>query len=181
MKKTHFLNKVMLLALFVIYLYALIRIILFKFRMPDMTFFQREIGAPNVLLYTLLRGNLIPFKTILINIHSLSWHDFSNFVGNILVFIPFGVFLVLLSKNRGMSFMGVFALSLGLSLSLESLQVVYSIGIFDVDDLILNTFGGVLGYVAIKFYDKVYGKFTVNTSSILQDRESVEKQEFHNI
>jgi len=64
---------------------------------------------------------------------------------------------------------------------LECLQVVFSIGIFDVDDLILNTSGGLLGYCAFKLYDKVYSKFIVYTSSIVQDRDIVENQEFKNI
>ena len=37
-------------------------------------------------------------------------------------------------------------MSLGLSLSLECLQLIFSIGSFDVDDLILNVSGGLLGY-----------------------------------
>lgn len=43
-------------------------------------------------------------------------------------------------------------------------------------DLILNTSGGLLGYCAIKLYSNI-----VNTSSIIQDRDIVEKQEFKNI
>ena len=169
------LNRIIVLALFVFYMYALLRIILFKFYWRDMTFLwhqlQRNLGNPDNLMYQLQRGNFIPLKTIFINIQSLpGWHDLINLVGNIAAFIPFGMFLVLLSKNKGMSFIGVLALSLSLSLYLECSQVVFSLGIFDVDDLILNTSGGLLGYCAIKLYDKVYSKFIVNTSSIVQDR-----------
>jgi glycopeptide antibiotics resistance protein len=81
------------------------------------------------------------------------------------------MFLVLLSKNKRMSFIGVLTRSLSLTLCIECFQMVFSIGIFDVDDLILNTSGGLLGYCAIKLYDK----FIVNTSGI------VENQEFKNI
>jgi len=181
MKKTKLMNRIIVLALFVFYMYALLRIILFKFRWRDMNFLmyqlQRNLGNPDNLMYQLQRGNFIPFKTMFINIQSLSWHDLSNLVGNIALFIPFGMFLVLLSKNKGMSFIGVLARSLSLSLCLECLQVVFSIGIFDVDDLILNTSGGLLGYCAFK----LYGKFIVITSSIVQDRDIVENQEFKNI
>ena len=137
-------------------MYTLVRIILFKFHWMDMTLLwhhlQRTFANPDRLTYQLQSGNFIPFKTIFINIESLSlWHDFSNLVGNIASFIPFGIFLVLLSKNKRISIKSVLALSLSLSLSLECLQVLSSLGIFDVDDLILNTFGGLLGYGAIKF------------------------------
>ncbi|MGG3838735.1 VanZ family protein [Paenibacillus thiaminolyticus] len=186
MKKTKLLNRIIVLALFVFYMYTLLRIILFKFYWRDMTFLwhqlQRNLGNPDNLMYQLQRGNFIPLKTIFINIQSLpGWHDLINLVGNISAFIPFGMFLVLLSKNKGMSFIGVLALSLSLSLYLECSQVVFSLGIFDVDDLILNTSGGLLGYCAIKLYDKVYSKFIVNTTSIVQDRDIVENQEFKNI
>jgi glycopeptide antibiotics resistance protein len=40
---------------------------------------------------------------MLININSLSLHDLANLVGNIALFIPYGVFLVVLSKNKAIS------------------------------------------------------------------------------
>jgi glycopeptide antibiotics resistance protein len=171
MKKMKLMNRIIVLVLFAFYMYALIRIILFKFHWREMNFLiyqlQSNLGNPDNLMYQLQKGNFIPFKTIFINIQSLSgWHDLSNLVGNIVAFIPFGMFLVFLSKNKGMSFIGVFARSFTLSLCIEYLQGVFSLGIFDVDDLILNTFGGLLGYCAIKLYDKVYSKFLVNASGI---------------
>ncbi|QCR33468.1 VanZ family protein [Lysinibacillus sp. SGAir0095] len=182
MKKMKFLNRIIILALFTFYMYALFRIILFKFRWRDMTFLwqqlQRNLENPDNLMYQLQRGNLIPFKTMFINIQSLSWHDLSNLLGNIGLFAPFGMFLILLSKNKGMSIIGVLALSFSLSLYLECLQIIFSLGIFDVDDLILNTSGGLLGYGVIKLYDKINNKFTVDTPSIVKNRNIVEKQEF---
>ncbi|MGG0175120.1 VanZ family protein [Gottfriedia acidiceleris] len=183
MKIIKLMNKIFVSALFVFYMYALIRVILFKYRWRDLSFLlyqlQTNLGNPVNLINELKMGNLIPFKTIFINIHSLSsWPDFSNLVGNIVAFIPFGMFLVLLSKNRGMSFISVFISSLSFSLCIESLQVVFSLGIFDVDDLILNSSGGLLGYCAIKLCDKVYNKLIVNTSNSVQDREMIDKQEF---
>ncbi|MBV7504834.1 VanZ family protein [Bacillus sp. sid0103] len=181
MKKTKLMNSIIVPALFVFYMYALLKIILFKFRWRDLTFLwhqlQKNLGNSVNLMNQLQLGNFIPFKSISNNIQNLSSHDLINLVGNIAVFIPFGMFLVLLSKNKGMSFIGVLARSLSLSLCLECLQVVFSIGIFDVDDLILNTFGGLLGYCVFKLYDK----FIVITSSIVQDRDIVENQEFKNI
>jgi len=175
MKKTNLINKIIVLGLFVFYMYELLRIILFKFRWRDMTFLmyqlQSNLGNPDILMYHLQKVNVIPFKTIYINIQNPSWHDLSNLVGNIIMFIPFGMFLVLLSKNKGLSFIGVLARSLSLSLCLECLQFVFSIGVFDVDDLILNTAGGLLGYCIIKLYNKII----VITSRIVRDRDIVEK------
>ncbi|MEH7350070.1 VanZ family protein [Gottfriedia acidiceleris] len=182
MKKIKLMNKIFVSALLVFYMYAVIRVILFKFRWRDLTFLsyqlQTNLGNPANLINEIKLGNFIPFKTMYINIQSLSsWPDFSNLIGNIIAFIPFGLFLVFLSKNREMSFIGVFGRSLIFSFCLESLQVVFSLGIFDVDDLMLNTSGGLLGYCAFKLCDKVYNKF-IDSSGGVQDREIVNKQEF---
>ncbi|PGL72190.1 VanZ family protein [Bacillus sp. AFS055030] len=179
MKIVKLMNKLIVFALFAFYLYAIIRVILFKFRFRDLTYLtdqlQTNLGNPVHLINEFKMGNFIPFKTIFLNSHRLSsWPDFSNLVGNIVAFIPFGMFLILLSKNRGMSFGGVFVGSFCFTLCIESLQVVFSLGVFDVDDLILNTFGGLLGYCAIKLCDTVYNKF-IHTSSSIQDREIVDK------
>lgn len=68
-----------------------------------------------------------------------------NILGNIVAFIPFGCMLPILSpKNR--KFFYVFLLSLELTLTIELLQLLLKVGIFDVDDILLNTLGGIIGY-----------------------------------
>lgn len=70
---------------------------------------------------------------------------FSNLFGNILIFVPFGFFISMASSSR--SFFKALFNSLGLSLCVEVLQLVTRVGSFDVDDILLNTIGGVLGYI----------------------------------
>ena len=70
---------------------------------------------------------------------------FSNLFGNILIFVPFGFFIAMASSSR--SFFKALFNSLGLSLCVEILQLVTRVGSFDVDDILLNTIGGVLGYI----------------------------------
>lgn len=70
---------------------------------------------------------------------------FTNLFGNILIFMPFGFFISMASKSRGF-FMTLFY-SFGLSLCVEVFQLITKVGCFDVDDLLLNTIGGVLGYI----------------------------------
>ena len=69
----------------------------------------------------------------------------TNLLGNILIFIPFGFFMPMASRYR--SFTGTVFYSFGLSLCVELFQLVTMVGSFDVDDLLLNTIGGVLGYL----------------------------------
>ena len=70
---------------------------------------------------------------------------FSNLFGNILIFMPFGYFLTMAGKSR--SFFRTLFYSMGLSLCVEVLQLLTRVGSFDVDDIFLNTIGGVLGFV----------------------------------
>ncbi|WP_342527292.1 VanZ family protein [Chryseomicrobium sp. FSL W7-1435] len=116
----------------------------------------------------LSRINPIPILTI----------DIATFVLNIIMFIPFGVYQWLLVKKDKISWEPVVISSLLFSLSIEVLQLLMYI-IFnsarsvDVNDLIANTLGGVLGYLAMKFISKnVYFKewidqFKVSMKSLI--------------
>ena len=85
-----------------------------------------------------------------VGVRSGSWTLFLwNVVGNVCVFIPFGMFLPRLFKRcRNVFF--VTLLSLELSLIVEVTQLVTRVGSFDVDDLLLTTIGGILGYLIYK-------------------------------
>lgn len=69
-----------------------------------------------------------------------------NLLGNIAAFIPFGLFVPLLSHKQRHCWR-VVLLSFDFSLIVELLQLVSKVGSFDVDDLLLNTIGGLVGYL----------------------------------
>ena len=69
----------------------------------------------------------------------------TNLFGNVLIFLPFGFFMPMASKHR--SFLNTSFYSLALSLIVEISQLFMKVGCFDVDDLLLNTIGGMLGYI----------------------------------
>ena len=108
--------------------------------------------------------NLVPFLEI-----KRFWQNrelighfavFINLAGNVLAFVPFGFFLPMLGSHaRGLFRMGLF--SFEFSLLVETIQLVSKVGSFDVDDLMLNTLGGILGYVIFSWCNyirrKVYG------------------------
>lgn len=93
--------------------------------------------------------NLIPFREMLRFIKyrkTLGMYAvLLNIVGNVVAFIPFGVFLPMVAvKCR--SFWRTALYSLELSLLAELWQLVFRVGCFDVDDLMLNTLGGMVGF-----------------------------------
>ena len=98
--------------------------------------------------------NLIPFRTISLYLHSgyAKTAALHNVWGNIAVFVPMGIYLALLQKNKG----GVLSLLLAglISMSFEALQYILMRGASDVDDVLLNTFGALIviaGYKCLAF------------------------------
>ena len=87
-------------------------------------------------------NNFIPFKEIL-RYNMTSRLFFKNVVGNMLLFLPFGFFISYYLKNTK-PFLTLL-LTVIASVSIEVVQM--SIGrVFDVDDIILNVCGGMIGY-----------------------------------
>lgn len=111
------------------------------------------LSAYRVSVNGLLTYNLVPFKTIVgyfAHFTHLSLTD--QFVGNILAFVPFGFFLPLLSIRLRSSFILIVGLTFGSSLLVEVIQFFTRVGAFDVDDLLLNTIGGIVGYFLSRVY-----------------------------
>ena len=109
---------------------------------------QKEIGFGNSAI------NLIPFKTI--SEFLFSSHDFEqaiiiNLLGNIFFFTPFGLFIYFLfPKHRTFKLLLCYGLLLTLFIEVTQLGVGRSV---DIDDVILNTIGVLIGYVLAKFYE----------------------------
>lgn len=78
-----------------------------------------------------------------------------NIVGNVAAFVPFGVFLPFFSA-RNRKFWRTVYYSFELSLFVEVLQLIFRVGSFDVDDLLLNTVGGMLGFLVYTFTKHVW-------------------------
>lgn len=68
-----------------------------------------------------------------------------NIIGNVTMFIPSGIVLPIIYKELNSFWKAVGAGAL-LSLSIEILQLPFSVRASDVDDLILNTVGVAIGY-----------------------------------
>ncbi len=68
-----------------------------------------------------------------------------NLGGNVLAFAPFGFMLPVVIRKRK-CFFDAAMLSFLLSFCIETIQLTFRVGSFDVDDLLLNTVGGILGY-----------------------------------
>jgi glycopeptide antibiotics resistance protein len=123
-------------------LFALYLILLFY-----LLFFSEKLGR--TVVTEQYRYNLTLFREIrrYYNLrHSEPKMFLLNIFGNVAAFVPFG-YLVPKLKQRRTSFFFTALFSFELSLCVELLQLVFKLGCFDVDDLLLNTLGGMLGYL----------------------------------
>lgn len=68
-----------------------------------------------------------------------------NILGNIFAFSPFGMLLPILSV-RVCRWWKMLVLSFLATMCIECTQLVTRLGVFDVDDLFMNTLGGMIGY-----------------------------------
>lgn len=117
--------------------------------------------------------NLEPFKEIrrfIVYRHVVGMKSFFlNIIGNMAGFMPFGFFLPVISR-RSRRFYNTVLLSFLFSLSIETVQLVFKVGSFDVDDMILNTLGGFFGFLLYKI---------VQTIRIRRRRHAAEKGVLH--
>lgn len=110
-------------------------------------FFSEDFGRTNP-----NRGyayNLAPFKEIM---RFITYYEtlgmkavVVNLAGNVIAFMPFGFFMPVVSR-RSRGPVRIIFLGFGFSLMLETIQLVFKVGSYDVDDLILNTLGAAIGF-----------------------------------
>jgi glycopeptide antibiotics resistance protein len=91
-------------------------------------------------------ANLVPFKTIVPQITGQGSHliDMVNLIGNIIPFMPIGLLSPLVF--RSISWQRALVLGLVTGLTFEVMEVIFRVGIFDVDDVMMNAFGIMAGY-----------------------------------
>lgn len=110
-------------------------------------FFAENMGRTGAEAY---RYNYIPFKEIkrfVTHVNVLGPAVvLANVLGNVLVFVPFGYFVPRLVKN-GMGVVYTTILSMEFSAIIEIMQLITKTGSCDIDDVILNTIGGIVGYI----------------------------------
>ena len=118
--------------IFLVYIFVVLKLTVFR----ETTLAVREI---NLTLFTDL---IKVYKT------GTTWQFIRLFVGNIVWFVPWGLFIPMIRKSNF-----IFTLLSGFTFSLviEALQFTFKKGLFELDDLILNTIGVIIGYFLYLF------------------------------
>ncbi|MGY3778640.1 VanZ family protein [Isobaculum melis] len=129
-------NKEIILWLFVFYVILLYQLTVFRWGFNFSTAFEQ--------LRSLDHVNWQPFVETLKLTNGLTLFDFIyNLFGNIFWFVPMGLMLpALLKKSKQIK---TLLIGFGVSLSIEVMQFIFQTGISDIDDVIFNTLGTLLG------------------------------------
>ncbi len=147
--KNQKLCKIILSVIFAVYCLALIYILFLRSG-------HRHLSYIN---YLKTSYNLIPFKSVAYYFSRFANHQMNfvtfvaNMLGNLLLFFPMGVLLPNFTpKVRGGKFI---VLGVGMIVAVELIQYFSTLGALDIDDVILNSVGLVLGYFAFVLLSKV--------------------------
>lgn len=124
---------------YIIYLIWILRITVFRPSMGLGHFFSGKM-------------NMTLFQEYLPLIRNGAWRRVVYlFVGNIVCFIPFGLYLQWHKKRRLVT---IALIGLLFSLFIETMQYILGTGISELDDLILNTLGAVAGALLSRFWKR---------------------------
>lgn len=133
-KKTFILYKEIFYLFFLIYTLCLFQIVTFE----DQSLYVSG-------------NNLVPFQEIMR--YKLGSRLFiKNVIGNIIMFIPYGIFASLYTKLDKP--FHAFCLVLFASATVETTQLIIG-RVFDIDDIILNVIGGMIGYFIYRAADNI--------------------------
>ncbi|MBQ7841420.1 MAG: VanZ family protein [Lachnospiraceae bacterium] len=140
-------TKRILWAVFLIYFLILLKVIVFKPSLSQLIEITRS-WEKGVILEGLDTANFTLFKTIKMYIRY--WgrlNSFENLFGNVLCFVPLGFLLPFFQKESRhwwVMLINAFLLVCGI----EVFQLITAYGAFDVDDILLNCLGAMIGHLA---------------------------------
>ncbi|MGD6900436.1 VanZ family protein [Bacillus infantis] len=142
-----------MILLFVSFIYIMGVSLVTRVAVIPFSIYERFIENRPIFYLTESELQLVPFRSI---IHIMSLHGFgTTLMGNVLLLLPLGFLLpVWFRKLKGILRTGCSVMLF--SAGIELLQIIFGVGIGSVDDVILNTLGGLIGYSLFKL--SVYGK-----------------------
>lgn len=146
LRKKYSLTKNLLISIFIVYLLLVIGVTLFPLPyQANLLNDLRQSGHG-------LKGNIIPLKSIISILQNNPVHDMARqLLGNIILGIPFG-FLYTITFNQRKTLVNTIIPGIIFTVLIEVLQFLigqvigYSYRVVDIDDVLLNTIGIIIGY-----------------------------------
>lgn len=160
LRRTLDLTKEGALLILVIYFLILIRLTIFKFSIimissPLNSYQYTFLGVDGII-------NIIPFKET-VNILRDGIHNnriIKGIILNVIYFIPLG-FLLPLLFNKINSFLKIILISTITSSLIEIIQLFTIFSVSNIDDIIFNIIGSVIGLILFKLFEKIVKKLNI--------------------
>ncbi|KZE63295.1 hypothetical protein AWM68_15945 [Fictibacillus phosphorivorans] len=134
----------------ILYLLKRYSILIFTFYLLTLVFLT--LFSYNYYIYG-KSSNYLLFSSIKLMLHSQDpMLILKNIIGNVVLFLPFGLFLPVINRMFSSVFL-IFIISFFTSLIIEILQKQIANRIFDIDDILLNVCGALLGLFFVKTFN----------------------------
>jgi glycopeptide antibiotics resistance protein len=149
------------LILFILYLAALFKLLFLKltFQFSDIS-----IGSNDTATFKRLfaESNFIPFYRIYYYLSGQEPYLVGalNLVGNIVLFIPMGIFIPVIFERIKTAKRLLITMAI-LCFCIEVLQLITTTGQFDIDDVLLNVAGAMIGYCLYRSYKRRLGEHSL--------------------
>ncbi|GKU77207.1 VanZ family protein [Paenibacillus sp. L3-i20] len=112
-----------------------------------------------------LEMSLHPFSSYIEAWNKYSLRDLQNCIFNIIMFIPMGILLPLISRKCN-AFKWLLLIVVSSTLFIETYQTLSGSGLFELDDIINNTLGGILGYQLYRLVSSIVHNKKVRMKSL---------------
>lgn len=156
-------KRIIIDILFVAYILMLLRITVLRSSIGSRELFSGRI-------------NIIPFIVLTDTFRKSPASFIYLFLGNIIWFVPLGFYL---RKMRDCKIITIAAAGFCFSLFIEIMQYIFGTGMSEVDDLILNTTGALIGNYAACLFDKI--KFRITASHKTRCQVEIIKNVFYTV
>ncbi|KQX51385.1 MULTISPECIES: VanZ family protein [unclassified Paenibacillus] len=148
--------------IFIAYLIGIVNFVIVKFFGDIQRVIDRVASNKTQKDMGYLNLELIPFRTISSSIDSYIRIGMAppsiNLIANIAVFVPMGYLIPLVVRRP--SFIKTIIISFAFILGIEIIQFATYLGSADIDDVLLNIVGCVMGYAVYMIYRTLQNKLT---------------------
>ncbi|MER2001739.1 MAG: VanZ family protein [Carnobacterium inhibens] len=143
-------RREVVLNLFIFYILLLIHLTVFRA--------ENSINNVSIVMRPLSEINWIPFvETAKLTQGTTLFDYYYNLYGNIIWFIPMGFGAAYLMKRNHFVLRSLL-IGIAVSVLIESLQFIFYTGVSDIDDVIFNTIGTIIGIGLFKISHWIYKK-----------------------
>lgn len=128
------------LALFLVYLLSVGYIAIFS---------RSDRGSTEILM--------VPFASITKALKSKTQETLNHMLLNVAMFVPAGALFPFIHREKLAKWRYILPLGLACTITIECLQLLLRLGQCDIDDIIANTLGAIVGFIFFKIYDRFIG------------------------